>query len=153
MKKARKELKVQAIENGTVIDHIPARNVYQVMRMLNLDECEEQILFGTNLESKKYGTKGIIKVRNRYFERRDLNKIAIVAPTATVIVIKNYQVIEKKQVETPDDIVEFVKCVNPNCITNVENVTTKFDVIQDGDIKLQCHYCEKFTEKRNMVFI
>jgi aspartate carbamoyltransferase regulatory subunit len=153
MKEARKELKVQAIENGTVIDHIPARSVYQVMRMLNLDECEEQILFGTNLESKKYGTKGIIKVSNRYFERRDLNKIAIVAPNATVIVIKNYQVIEKKQVEIPDDIVEFVKCVNPNCITNVEVVTTKFDVIKDGDIKLQCHYCEKFTEERNMVFI
>ena len=153
MKEARTELKVQAIENGTVIDHIPARSVYQVMRMLNLDECEDQILFGTNLESKKYGTKGIIKVSNRYFESNDLNKIAIVAPTATVIVIKNYQVIEKKQVEIPDNIVEFVKCVNPNCITNVEDVTTKFDVIKDEDIKLQCHYCEKFTEERNMVFI
>lgn len=153
MEENRKELKVSAIENGTVIDHIPAANVYQVMRILKLDECQEQILFGTNLESKKYGTKGIIKVRNRYFKDADLNKIAISAPTATIIVIKNYEVIEKKQVETPAEIIQFVKCVNPNCITNNEAVTTRFKVIKDDNIKLQCHYCEKFTDERNMVFI
>jgi len=153
MEESRKELKVSAIENGTVIDHIPATNVYQVMRILKLDKCQEQILFGTNLESKKYGTKGIIKVRNRYFADDDLNKIAIAAPTATIIVIKDYQVIEKKQVETPDEILQFVKCVNPNCITNVEDVVTRFKVISDNGTRLQCHYCEKFTEERNMVFI
>lgn len=153
MEESRKELKVSAIENGTVIDHIPATNVYQVMRILKLDKCQEQILFGTNLESKKYGTKGIIKVRNRYFADDDLNKIAIAAPTATIIEIKDYQVIEKKQVETPDEILQFVKCVNPNCITNVEDVVTRFKVISDNGTRLQCHYCEKFTEERNMVFI
>ena len=153
MEETRKELKVSAIENGTVIDHIPAESVYQVMRILKLDECKEQILFGTNLESKKYGRKGIIKVRNRYFADEDLNKIAIAAPIATIIVIKNYLVIEKKQVETPGEIKQFVKCVNPNCITNVEDVTTRFKVIQDNGTKLQCHYCEKFTEERNMTFI
>ncbi|MFO8129015.1 MAG: aspartate carbamoyltransferase regulatory subunit [Bacteroidales bacterium] len=153
MEKTRKELKVSAIENGTVIDHIPAKNVFQVIRILNLDECQEQILFGTNLESKKYGTKGIIKVSNRFFESEELNKIALAAPTASIIEIRNFQVIKKMQVEVPGTITKVVKCVNPNCITNNEQVITRFRVVDKIDIKLQCMYCEKMTEKSNMVFL
>ncbi|MBU2649678.1 MAG: aspartate carbamoyltransferase regulatory subunit [Bacteroidetes bacterium] len=148
-----KELQVSAIENGTVIDHIPAGNVFLAIRILNLDRSTEQILFGTNLESKKYGTKGIIKVSNRYFEAEELNKIALVAPTATIIIIKDYHVIEKKRVEVPDKISKFIKCVNPNCITNNEAVPTKFHVVDKEDTKLQCCYCEKITAKDNMVFL
>jgi aspartate carbamoyltransferase regulatory subunit len=151
--KTRKELQVSAIENGTVIDHIPARNVFQVIRILGLEGCVEQILFGTNLESKKYGHKGIIKVANRFFESEEINKIALAAPTATLIVIRNYQVIEKKRVEVPDQIVKFVKCVNPNCITNHEAIPTKFNVIDKEDVKLQCIYCEKVTDKNNMKIV
>jgi len=151
--KTRKELQVSAIENGTVIDHIPARNVFQVIRILGLEDCVEQILFGTNLESKKYGHKGIIKVANRFFESEEINKIALAAPTATLIVIRNYQVIEKKRVEVPDQIVKFVKCVNPNCITNHEAIPTKFNVIDKEDVKLQCIYCEKVTDKNNMKIV
>ena len=137
----RKELKVNAIENGTVIDHIPTRSVFQVIRMLSLDECENQILFGTNLESKKYGKKGIIKVSNRFFDPDAVNRIAIVAPTATLIEIRNYKVTEKKVVVIPDTVSKFVKCVNPNCIPNHEYVLTRFTVIDKSDVKLQCRYC------------
>lgn len=150
--KPRKELVVSAIENGTVIDHIPTQSVFQVIRILNLDLIDQQILFGTNLDSSKYGKKGIIKVSNKFFESIEINKIALVAPSATLIVIKDYHVVEKKKVEIPDDINEFVKCVNPNCITNVEDVPTKFKVINKDESKLKCHYCEKITEKKNMVF-
>ena len=150
--KTRKELIVSAIENGTVIDHIPTQSVFQVIRILNLDQIGQQILFGTNLDSSKYGKKGIIKVNNKYFKPVEINKIALVAPTATLIVIKDYQVVEKMRVEIPDTIQEFVKCVNPNCITNVENVQTKFKVIDKEESKLKCHYCEKITEKKNMAF-
>jgi aspartate carbamoyltransferase regulatory subunit len=149
---SRKELVVSAIENGTVIDHIPVQSVFQVFRLLGLDHCGEQVLFGTNLDSKKFGKKGIIKVNNTFFQSDDLNKIALVAPTATLIVIKGFRVIEKKQVEIPDEVDKVVKCVNPNCISNIENVTTKFRVIDKTDIKLRCHYCEKITDKRNMGF-
>jgi aspartate carbamoyltransferase regulatory subunit len=149
---SRKELVVSAIENGTVIDHIPVHNVFQVVRLLGLDNCPEQILFGTNLESRKYGKKGIIKVNNKFFEHEDINKIALVAPTATLIVIKDFQVVEKKRVEVPDHVEKVVKCVNPNCVTNIENVPTKFVVINKTDVKLRCHYCEKITDKRNMGF-
>ncbi|MDP4282093.1 MAG: aspartate carbamoyltransferase regulatory subunit [Bacteroidota bacterium] len=149
----RKELKVSAIENGTVIDHIPSNSVFQVIRILNLNESGNMILFGTNLESQKMGTKGIIKVSNRFFEPDEINKIALVAPKATLIVIKNYKVVEKKNVEIPDHVENIVKCFNPNCITNHEDITTRFTVIDKEDLKLKCHYCEKITARDSMAFL
>jgi aspartate carbamoyltransferase regulatory subunit len=149
----RKELQVSAIENGTVIDHIPAKNVFQVVKILGLESCGDQILIGTNLESKKYGRKGIIKLANRFFEHDEINKIALVAPSATLIVIRDYQIVEKTKVEIPDQVVRVVRCVNPNCITNYERIPTKFTVIDKEEIRLQCHYCEKVTDKHNMAFI
>lgn len=149
----RKELKVNAIENGTVIDHIPTQSVFQVIKMLGLNNCDNQILFGTNLESQKYGKKGIIKVSGRFFDPEAVNKIALVAPTATLIEIKNYKVSAKKDVSIPTDVNNFVKCVNPNCITNHEDVAPKFEVIDKKDVKLQCKYCEKTTAQDNFSFI
>lgn len=153
MEKELRELKVTAIENGTVIDHIPPKSVFQVIRILGLENYDDMVLYGSHLESKKYGRKGIIKVSNKFFKSQEINKIALVAPTATLIVIKNYQVVEKKQVEIPDEVVKIVKCVNPNCITNHEKVETKFTVISKNELKLLCHYCEKITAKNNMIFL
>jgi len=152
-KETRKELKVSAIENGTVIDHIPSNSVFQVIKILNLSEFNDQIFLGTNLDSHKYGKKGIIKVSNRFFKADEINKIALVAPTATLIVIKNFSVVEKKKVEIPTGIEKIVKCFNPNCITNNEPVPTKFTVIDKKELKLKCHYCEKITAKNNISFL
>lgn len=140
---SKKELVVSAIENGTVIDHIPASMVLQVISILGLEDYEDEVLVGINLDSKKYGKKGILKVRNKFFEEKDINKIALVAPSATLIVIKNYEVVEKHNVEIPDTIEKIVKCINPNCITNQEKIDTKFNVVSKNPLKLQCHYCEK----------
>ena len=152
-KELRKELQVSAIENGSVIDHIQNENVFQVIKILGLETDDNQILFGTNLDSQKYGKKGIIKVSNRFFAPEEINKIALVAPQATLIVIKDYKVTEKKQVEVPDEIVKIVKCFNPNCITNHEQITTRFQLVSKKEIKLQCHYCEKITAKDNITFV
>jgi aspartate carbamoyltransferase regulatory subunit len=149
----RKELKVSAIENGTVIDHIPSSRVFQVISILNLSAIDNQILFGTNLESHKMGKKGIIKVRNKFFAPDEINKIALVAPTATLIVIKNFAVVEKTRAVVPDRVEKIVKCFNPNCITNHEAIPTQFQVIDKTELKLRCHYCEKITAKDNMTFI
>jgi len=139
----RKELKVSAIENGTVIDHIPAQSVFRVIRILGLEKMDNQVLFGTNLD----------RVSNKFFKSEEINKIALVAPSATLIVIKNYKVVQKDNVEIPDYIEKIAKCFNPNCITNHENVATKFDVIKDEEtLKLSCRYCEKTTSKENLVF-
>ena len=149
----RKELKVSAIENGTVIDHIPANFVFQVINILGLNKVQNQIMVGTNLDSQKYGKKGIIKVSNKYFESEEINKIALVAPSATLIVIKDYTVVYKAKVEVPDRISKIVKCINPNCITNHENIVTSFNVIDKVDLRLSCRYCEKITKKENIRFI
>ena len=148
-----KELIVMAIENGTVIDHIPSNKVFQVIKILNLENYSQQLLFGTNLDSKKYGKKGIIKVKNLSFANDEINKIALVAPSATIIIIKNFQVVEKFQVNIPDNIVGIVKCINPKCITNFEQATTKFKIIDKQDVNLLCHYCEKITKKENIQFM
>lgn len=152
-KDLRKELIVSAIENGTVIDHIPSRAVFQVMKILELDKSSNQVLFGMNLDSQKFGKKGIIKVRDKFFKPVEINKIALVAPTATLIVIKDFKVVEKKEVELPDVIEGFTKCFNPKCITNHEFVPTRFTVIDKQEVRLLCHYCEKITKKENIVFI
>lgn len=149
----RKELQVSALENGTVIDHITYGRVLQVIKILKLENFEEPIYIGANLESKKYGKKGIIKVSNKYFKPEEINKIALVSPKATLIEIKDYEIISKTSVQIPDTVQGIVKCFNPNCITNVEKVTTKFRVIDKENIKLQCHYCEKITAKENMEFL
>lgn len=149
----KKELSVSAIENGTVIDHIPQGHVLQVMSILNLENFDDQIYFGANLDSKKYGKKGIIKVSNRYFKSHEINKISLVAPTATLIEIKDYEVIRKSGVKIPNEVNEIAKCINPKCITNNEFVPTKFTVIDKEDLKLKCHYCEKITKKENIQFI
>ena len=147
-----KELKVSAIENGTVIDHIPSNAVFQVIRILKLDSFDSMVLFATNLESKKYGTKGIIKVSNKYFMPEELNKIALVAPHASIIEIKDFQVSNKKIVEIPDQATGIVKCFNPNCVTNHEQVTTRFTVVDKEDLRLKCHFCEKITRRSNIEF-
>ena len=125
----KKELVVSAIDNGTVIDHIPTNAVYRVIHILGLENYEDEVLIGYNLDSKKLGKKGIIKIKNKFFEKDQINKIALVAPMASLIVIKNYEVVEKIRTEIPDKIEGIVKCVNPKCITNSEVIRTKFDVV------------------------
>jgi aspartate carbamoyltransferase regulatory subunit len=149
----KKQLVVSAIENGTVIDHIPADKLFQVVRALKLTECQTQILMGNNLESKKLGKKGIIKCQDKFFEPDEINKIALITPFATLIVIRDYIVVEKINIDTPDSISGMVKCFNPKCITNNEVVTTKFNVIDKEDLKLQCHYCQKITKKDTLSFL
>ncbi len=150
---SRKELVVSAIENGTVIDHIPGKVLFQVVKILNLSEVTDQVTFGTNLDSRKMGKKGIIKVSNKFFRPDEINKIALAAPSATLIIIRNFKIVEKKKVEVPDSVEKIVKCFNPNCITNHENVVTRFSVIDKEELKLKCHYCEKITAGDTISFV
>ncbi|MBP9017739.1 MAG: aspartate carbamoyltransferase regulatory subunit [Paludibacteraceae bacterium] len=142
-----KELKVAALRNGTVIDHIPADKLYKVVFMLHLDTCDNQITIGNNLESAKIGKKGIIKISGKVFAEDETNKIALIAPNAKINIIKDFQVIEKRPLSLPDEIHEIVQCNNPNCITNHQNIPTFFQVIKDeNDTMLKCHYCERLIK-------
>lgn len=145
-----KKLQVSAIKNGTVIDHVPASNLFKVINILGLDKIDNQITFGTNLESEKLGLKAIIKLADIFFLDDDINKIALVAPDAKLNIIKDYNVVEKKIVEVPDNIKGIAKCGNPKCITNHEGIKPKFTVINKKKVALKCHYCEKITDSEHM---
>ena len=148
----KKEMVVSAIENGTVIDHLPTESVYQVIRILGLEGYKDEVLIGNYLDSQKLGKKGIIKIKNRHFSKEEVSKIALVAPFATIIDIEQYKVVGKFTAEVPDHIENFVRCANPKCITNSEPVPTRFDIVDKENLKLRCHYCEKFTTKETMKF-
>jgi len=143
--KKKLKLKVSAIKDGTVIDHIPAKNLFKVISILGLDVINNQITFGANLESEKLGAKAIIKVSDKFFADDEINKIALIAPHAKLNIIRDYDVVEKKVVEIPQTITGIVKCFNPKCITNNEHVITCFKVISNNPISLKCRYCEKIT--------
>jgi len=149
----RKELQVAALENGTAIDHIPTDAVFKVVALLQLQKLDNRITIGNNLRSNKMGKKGIIKVSDKYFREDELNRIALVAPNVNLNIIKEFEVVEKKKVVLPDEIVEIVKCNNPKCITNNEPMKTRFHVIDKEKVELQCHYCERKIRKEEVVLI
>lgn len=140
---AKKELLVTAIENGTVIDHIPAAKTYDVVSLLHLQELDNPITIGYNLPSNKIGRKGIIKITDKFFTEEEISRLSVVAPKIVLNVIKNYEVVEKHTVETPHELRGIVKCNNPMCITNNEPMSTVFHTIGMYKETLKCHYCDK----------
>lgn len=148
-----KQLSVTAIKEGTVIDHIPSESLFSVIAILGLDQLDTLITFGNSLESKKLGKKGIIKVSEVFFSTEEINKIALIAPTAKLNIIRDFEVVEKVKVEIPERVQGIIKCVNPKCITNSEVVTTRFTVVSKDPIQLKCHYCEKITSRENLDMI
>lgn len=149
----KKELKISAIEEGTVIDHIPTDATFKVVEILNLENHKGVVSIATNLQSKKIGKKGIVKVGGKSLTQDEVNKIAIVAPDATVNIIKNYVVKEKIKVKTPNVIENVVKCPNPVCITNNEKIATKFYVVKKDPLKIRCHYCERSMGKDDIEIV
>ncbi len=144
---------VSAIENGTVIDHIPADALFKVIRILGLSQLSNQMTFGVNLNSLRLGKKGIIKIADKFFKPEEINRIAMVAPHAKLNIIRNFEVVEKLEVRLPLEIVGIVRCVNPKCITNNNPVTPKFEVLSDNPVSLRCHYCERITDQSHMEYI
>ncbi len=151
----KKTLEVSAIKNGTVIDHIPPGVLFKVIRLLDLDTTTSQVTFGTNLTSQRIGRKAIIKISDKYCADDEISYISLVAPSARISIIKDYQVIEKRQVEVPESVEGYVKCANPMCITNHEqHVTTRFYVsTAEGELSLRCRYCEKITGQEQIEII
>lgn len=134
---------VAAIQNGTVIDHIPTDKTYQVVSLLKLEELTTQVTIGYNYHSKKLGRKGIIKVEDKFFTDEEISRLSVVAPNIVLNIIHDYEVVEKKTVTTPDELKGIVKCNNPKCITNNEPMSTLFHVTDKEHGTLKCHYCEK----------
>lgn len=140
---SKKERLVAAIENGTVIDHIPVDKTFDVVNLLQLQSLNTPVTIGYNFTSKKVGTKGIIKVSDKFFTDDEISRLSMIAPSMVLNIIKDYEVVEKKKVETPDVLTGIVKCNNPKCITNNEPMRTIFNVVNKDARLLKCHYCGK----------
>lgn len=140
---AKKEMQVAAIENGTVIDHIPAEKTYLVADLLDLKASTMPVTIGYNLPSNRIGKKGIIKITNKFFTDEEISRLSVVAPNVVLNIIKDYEVVEKKKVVTPDELRSIVKCNNPKCITNNEPMSTIFNVVNKEHGIIKCHYCDK----------
>ena len=136
-------LQVSALCNGTVIDHIPADKLFAVVNLLEISTMSNNVTIGFNLESKKLGKKGLIKISDRFFTDDEIDKISVVAPNIVLNTIRDYNVVEKREVKMPDEIHNIIKCNNLNCITNNEPMETHFYVADRETHTLKCRYCEK----------
>lgn len=143
-------LAVAALQNGTVIDHIPTELVFDVVRLLGIEDLDSSVTIGFNLDSKKLGKKGILKVADVFFPDETLNRLAIVAPNVNVNIINDYKVVKKFKVTLPDEIKGIVRCNNVKCITNNEPMTTHFHVVDKDKVIIKCHYCERSIEKNEI---
>lgn len=139
----KEEMLVAAIRNGIVIDHIPPTKLFKVATLLQLDDLDKRITIGNNLRSRSHGSKGVIKIEDKTFEEEELNRIALIAPNVRLNIIRDYEVVEKRQVEVPQEVVGLVRCPNPKCITNNELMQTRFRVIDAEQCTLRCDYCER----------
>ena len=136
------EMKVDAIKNGSVIDHLPPGKALDIIRFLRID-AGTSILIGTNLSSRKHGTKDILKIENHELSEDEVNTIALLAPAASLTIIRDFKILKKSEVMLPESISGVFLCPNPGCVTNHQKIHTRFLVRQNGDTRLKCGYCEK----------
>ena len=143
-----RDLKVTPIKNGTVIDHIPSGMALKVLKVLGISEAvSSTVSVLIHVPSKKRSWKDIVKVEDRELNPRELNTIALIAPEATINIIRNYNVAEKHTVVLPERAVGILKCPNPNCITNVrEPVESVFLVRSKDPMRVRCAYCDRELE-------
>jgi aspartate carbamoyltransferase regulatory subunit len=144
MKSKAEGLMISPIKDGTVIDHIHPGAALIVLRMLGITgKTNQELSIATNVASMTNGQDGkkdIVKVSNRELSKEEVDRIALVSPHATINIIRDYIVVEKKGVESPKVLYGIVKCTNPGCITNAnEPIRSAFEVTEEG---LHCLYCD-----------
>lgn len=142
-----KELKITPIKDGTVIDHITPGRALKVLHVLKLPESTSSVVsILMNVMGKK-GKKDIVKIENRELDPKELDKIALIAPRATINIIRDYEVVKKHTVEIPDEVIGITRCSNPTCISNArEPVESRFHVISKDPPRIRCYYCEREPE-------
>jgi aspartate carbamoyltransferase regulatory subunit len=149
--KTPKELKVKPIKNGTVIDHITANKALNVLKILGLPSKDASVTIAMNVKSSQMGAKDIVKIEGRELQSREVDKIALIAPNATINIVREYEIVGKGKVKLSDKVKGILICPNPNCITNTpEPVKTKFQVIEKNPIVLRCYFCERNMNNRDI---
>jgi len=141
-----KQLRVSKIEDGTVIDHVPGGQALNVLAILGIDGTGgEEVSIGMNVPSDVLGKKDVVKVEGRELSQDEVDVLSLIAPDATINIIRAYDVVEKSRVERPETVDGVLTCPNRNCITEAEEpVATKFSVLRDG---VRCEYCETIVRE------
>ncbi|MHA7733359.1 aspartate carbamoyltransferase regulatory subunit [Nitrosopumilus sp. S6] len=148
------ELMVRRIKEGTVIDHIDEGKGLQVLNALRIDGKDGSLItIALNVPSGKFKKKDIIKVENKFLKDDDTNKIAVIAPKATINMIKDYKLVEKRRVSLPNEIDKIFRCSNPDCITNsTEHIESIMDVIDKEGTVLKCRYCARVLDVNQLKY-
>ena len=146
-------LHVSKIKDGTVIDHITSGYALDVAKILGINRLEKRVItIAINVPSKSFKRKDIVKIEGRELNPQEVHKIALLAPHATINIIRNYRVVEKQRVKLPKVIEDIVKCANPACISNSnEPVQPRFYVEDEEPLLLKCHYCGFIMEKKDVL--
>ncbi|SCG85801.1 aspartate carbamoyltransferase regulatory subunit [Methanobacterium congolense] len=149
--KTPKELKVKPIRNGTVIDHITANRALNVLKILDLPNGEAAVTIAMNVKSSQMEKKDIVKIEGRELKSKEVDKIALIAPQATINIVRDYEIAEKGKVELTNKVKGILKCPNPNCITNAnEPVKTQFYVMEKEPVTLRCYHCERMMVEEDI---
>jgi len=143
----QKKLQVEAIEQGSVIDHIPSHQGIKILKFFKFTQTTEKITIGLNLATHSGEGKDLIKIENTFLNDQQANQLALFAPNATINQIKDFKVVNKFQVQLPNSFIDVLSCPNSNCISHNEPVKSVFYVHQKNVLKLKCHYCEKSFER------
>ncbi|MCT9096901.1 aspartate carbamoyltransferase regulatory subunit [Haloarchaeobius sp. HME9146] len=146
MSDTEKELRVSKIRNGTVIDHVRGGQALNVLAILGIKGTSgEQVSIGMNVPSGTLATKDVVKVEGRELSQDEVDVLSLIAPDATINIVRDYEVVEKHRVSRPESVSGVLSCPNHNCITNAkEPVDTEFEVLRDG---VRCGYCETIVRE------
>jgi aspartate carbamoyltransferase regulatory subunit len=149
---AETTLRVSKIKDGTVIDHITAGHALDVIKILGITgHVNGVVTVGMNVPSKTLGLKDMVKIEGRELKSEEVAKIALLAPHASINIIRNYKVVNKQQVKLPEVLRETVICANPSCISNSkEPVKSTFYVEEQEPLRLRCHYCGYIMERQDI---
>lgn len=150
---SKKTLRVSKIKDGTVIDHITSGHALDVAKILGITGRRAGVVtIAMNVPSGRLRHKDMVKVEGRVLAASEVDKIALLAPHATINIVKDYKVVEKQRVKLPETIKGIVKCDNPSCVSNSnEPVQTKFYVEKADPLRLKCHYCGHIMEKQDIL--
>jgi len=149
-----RELLVRKIKDGTVIDHIPAGSALNVIKILGLPRgSNNRMAIIMYTSSSKMGLKDIVKVEGLELTSKEVNMIALIAPTATINIVRDYVLVKKERVKIPELIEGIIKCSNPNCISNQDRETAvpRFRLVSEEPLILRCEYCERYTYKEDIL--
>jgi aspartate carbamoyltransferase regulatory subunit len=147
------QLLVRRIKNGTVIDHIEAGKALVVLRVIDITGKDGNVItVALNVPSNKHVKKDIVKIENRFLMKYETDKLALIAPRATINIIKDYKLVEKRKIQLPDSIVGIFRCPNLKCISNSEeDIRSTLDIVDKQNIILECRYCARTLTINDLV--